>query len=214
MSETQELPFRWEAHAKVLKYSPAQVAHASSVLGYEPSGHRLSLLFREPEDGVAEEPGNLLVTVGLNLITALIEGGAGTPFAHADAIVGVGTGSTAAAIGDTALTNDNSANAYYQQADASYPSQSNGVITCQATFASGNANFAWNEWCLATGSGGITPGTHLSAVATSVTMLNHKVPASSLGTKASGAAWVAVLTVTFSLCLFKDVIRNRSLSRF
>jgi hypothetical protein len=198
MSETQELPFRWEAHAKVLKYSPDQVAHAVSVLGYEPSGHRLSLLFREPEDGVAEEPGNLLVTVGLNLITALIEGGAGTPFAHADAIVGVGATSTAATIADTALGADNTASAYYQQADVSYPTQSNGVITTQATFASGNANFAWNEWALATGSGGITAGTHLSAVATSVTMLNHKVPASSLGTKSSGASWVFIATVTFS----------------
>jgi hypothetical protein len=189
--------FTWNAHAQVRKYSPDQVAYAKSKLGYEPQGHRLSLLFKEPEDGVTEEPGNLLVTVGLNLITALIEGGAGTPFAHADAIVGVGTSTTAAAVGDTALGSDNSSNAYYQQADSSYPTQSNGVITCQSTFTSGNANFAWNEWCLATGSGGITGGDHLSAVATSVTMLNHKV--ASLGSKSSGASWVFVATVTLSL---------------
>lgn len=189
----------WDAHALVRKYSPDQVAWATQKMGYEPDGSRLSLLFRDPEDGVVAEPGNLMVTVGLNLLTALLEGGAGTPFAHADAIVGVGAGSTAAAIGDTALTDDNNANAYYQQADSSYPTQSNGVITCQATFASGNANFAWNEWCLATGSGGISAGTHLSAVATGVTMLNHKVPASSLGTKSSGASWVFVATVTESL---------------
>jgi hypothetical protein len=174
------------------------VAWATAKLGYEPDGARLSLLFRDPEDGVTEEPGNLMVTVGLNLLTALLEGGAGTPFAHADAIVGVGNSSTAAAVGDTALGADNTSNAYYQQADSSYPTQSNGVITCQATFASGNANFAWNEWCFATGSGGITAGDHLSAVATSVVMLNHKVPASSLGTKSSGASWVFVGTITES----------------
>jgi len=196
MSETQELSFRWSAHARVDKYSPDQVAYATRHFGEEPIGHRLSLLFREPEDGTVEEPGNLLVTVGLNLITALIEGGAGTPFAHADAIAGVGTSSTAATVSDTALGSDNSSNAYYQQADVGSPTQSNGVITCVSTFASGNANFAWNEWCLATGSGGITPGNHLSAVATSVTMLNHKI--ASLGTKSSGASWVFTATITIS----------------
>lgn len=186
----------WSAHAQIKKYSAAQVAHAVSVLGYEPPGHKLSLMFAEPEDGITEEPGNLLVTAGLNLLTSLIEGGAGTPFAHADAIVGVGAGTTTALIADTALTDDNTSNAYYQQADSGNPTQSNGVITCVCTFASGNANYAWQEWCLATGSGGITPGDHLSAVATSVVMINHKV--ASLGTKSSGASWVFTATCTFS----------------
>ena len=148
----------WDAHALVRKYSPDQVAWATRKMGYEPDGARLSLLFRDPEDGVTEEPGNLLVTAGLNLLTSLLEGGAGTPFAHADAIVGVGAGSTAATVADTALGDDNSANAWYQQADVSYPTQINGVITCQATFASGNGNFAWNEWALATGSAGSRAG--------------------------------------------------------
>jgi hypothetical protein len=184
----------WNTYATVAKYSPDQVAWATRKMGYEPDGARLSLLFRNPEDGVTEEPGNLMVTVGLNLLTSLLEGGAGTPFAHADAIVGVGAGVTAATVADTALTDDNSSNAYYQQADSSYPTQSNGTITCNCTFASGNANFAWQEWCLATGSGGISAGDHLSAVATGVVMLNHKV--ASLGTKASGASWVFTATIT------------------
>jgi hypothetical protein len=186
----------WDAHASVAKYSSAQVAWATQKMGYEPAGHRLSLLFRDPEDGVTEEPGNLLVTVGLNLLTSLLEGGAGTPFAHADAIVGVGAGTTTALVGDTALTDDNSSNAYYQQADSSYPTQSNGTITCVCTIGSSNGNFAWQEWCLATGSGGITPGDHLSAVATGVVMINHKV--ASLGTKSSGASWVFTASIVES----------------
>lgn len=188
----------WDAHASVAKYSPDQVAWATQKMGYEPSGHRLSLLFRNPEDGITEEPGNLLVTVGLNLLTELLEGGGGTPFAHADAIVGVGAGTATALVGDTALGDDNTSNAYYQQADASYPTQSGGVITCQCTIGSSNGNFAWNEWCLATGAGGITPGDHLSAVATGVTMLNHKVVSGGLGTKSSGASWIFTATVTES----------------
>jgi hypothetical protein len=183
----------WNAHARVAKYSPDQVAWATRRMGYEPDGSRLSLLFRDPEDGTVEEPGNLLVTVGLNLLTSLLEGGAGTPFAHADAIVGVGSTATAATIADTALGADNTSGAYYQQADSSYPTQSNGTITCNCTFASGNANFAWAEWCLATGSGGITAGTHLSATATTPVMINHKV--ASLGTKVSGASWVFTATI-------------------
>jgi len=183
----------WDARASVAKYSPDQVRWATKRMGYEPQGHRLSLLFHDPEDGVVSEPGNLMVTGGLNLLTSLLEGGAGTPFAHADAIVGVGTSSTGALVGDTALGSDNSSNAYYQQADASYPTQSNGTITCNCTIGSSNGNFAWNEWCLATGSGGITAGDHLSAVATSVVMINHKV--TSLGTKVSGASWVFTATI-------------------
>jgi hypothetical protein len=186
----------WNAHARVARYSPDQVAWATRRMGYEPDGARLSLLFRDPEDGVVEEPGNLLTTAGLNLLTSLLEGGAGTPFAHADAIVGVGAGTTTATTADTALTDDNSSSAWYQQADSSYPTQSGGVITCNCTITSSNGNFAWQEWCLATGSGGITAGDHLSATATGVVLLNHKV--ASLGTKASGASWVFTAVITES----------------
>ena len=94
------------------------------------------------------------------------------------------------------VTDDNTSSAWYQQADSSYPTQSGGVITCNCTITSSNGNFAWQEWCLATGSGGITSGDHLSATATGVVLLNHKV--ASLGTKASGASWVFTATVTES----------------
>lgn len=189
---------RWMAHARVEKYSPGQLAYARLRLGREPDAAQLRALFAEPEDGVAEAAGNLLVTVGLARITNLITGGGAQAFNHAAAIVGVGAGTTAAAVGDTALTDDNTANAWYQQADASNPTVSNGVITCVATFAAADANFAWQEWCWAVGDGGtITAGTHLAAVtATAPTMLNHKVE--SLGTKGSGAAWVLTSTVTLS----------------
>lgn len=188
----------WHPHIRVLKYSPAQVAHATARLGYEPDGASLAALFPAPEDGITEGSGNLLVTVGLNVITALIIGGTANPFSHANAIAGVGTSSTAAAVTDTALGSDNTANAYYQQVDTSYPTQSNGVINVNCTFASGNANFAWNEWCFAFGGGGtITAGTHLSAMtATAPTMMNHKIQ--SLGTKGSGSAWILQASLTLS----------------
>jgi hypothetical protein len=168
-------------------------------MGHEPSAFHLRHLeeigLLEPDD-IVEVPGNLLVTTGLNRITNLIIGGGGTPLAHANAIVGVGTSSTAATVSDVALGSDGTANAYYQQADSGYPTQSNGTITCNATFQTGNANFAWNEWCWADGSGTITAGTTLASVATSPVMLNHRIQ--SLGTKVSGAVWTLSATLTLS----------------
>ena len=187
----------WKAYAKVAKYSPEQVAWATARRGYEPSGDELRTLFAEPEDGYAEAFGNILVTVGLALITNLLIGGttAGS-IKNAQAICGVGATSTAANIADTALGSDG-ASAYYQQADSTYPSRSNGVMSSQCTYASGNANFAWAEWCWAScTSGSITAGATLASVATGVVMWNHKIQ--SLGTKSSGASWVFSSSITLS----------------
>ena len=189
---------KWNAYARVDKYSPDQVRHATALCGgQEPDGRVLHALFAAPEDGTAEAHGNLLVTVGLSLITNLLIGGttAGS-IKNAQAIVGVGATATAANIADTALGSDG-ASAYYQQADATYPSKSNGVMTTVSTFASGNGNFAWAEWCWAScTSGSITGGATLASVATGVVMWNHKIQ--SLGTKSSGAAWVFTSTITLS----------------
>ncbi len=188
----------WRAFARVEKYSARQVEYARRLSGLaEPAAAELRELCGWPEDGAVEAYGNLLVTAGLNQITNLITGGGDNPFSHANAIVGVGAGTTAAAVGDTALTDDNTSSAWYQQADSSYPTASDGVITCESTFGSGAANFAWQEWCWAFGGGGaITAGDHLSAVtSTPPVMINHKVQ--SLGTKSSGS-WVFTATVTLS----------------
>lgn len=189
----------WVANARVERFSAAQTQALMDRLGREPSADELRHWCGEPEDGVHHERGNILVTVGLNLLTELLEGGGGNPFSHADTIIGVGDSTTAAAVGDTHLGGDGStSHAYYQQADVSYPTQSNGVVTIQGTFATGNGNFTagWQEWCVASGSGGITAGGTLASVATGVTMLNHKVAA--LGTKVSGAQWVLTATITLA----------------
>ena len=190
----------WKAHATIAAYSAEQAAWATARLGHEPDGAELAALFAEPDLGVTEHPGNLLVTVGLNVITQLIIGSGGTSFAHANAIVGAGSSNTAATIADVALGgNGSSSTAWYQQADSGYPTQSNGVITCVATFGASNANFSWQEWCFATGSGGITAGNTLASVATGVNMLNHKIQALGPGAKTSGQVFVFTGTVTISL---------------
>jgi hypothetical protein len=191
----------WHPHALVEKYSADQVAYTARRCGLaEPHGALLRAWSGAPDLGTAEADGNLLVTVGLTLITQLIIGTttAGS-FKNAQAILGVGNSATAAAVGNTALTTDGTANAWYMQCDSgSNPSQSSGVITAVATFPTGQANFAWNEWMAATTTAGtITAGTTLSGLSSGTeTALNHAVQ--SLGTKTSAAAWVLTATITLS----------------
>lgn len=187
---------KWHAFARVYKYAADTTAYAVERGFAEPTKDDFDSLGIACDE-YAEADGNLLVTVGLANITKLIIGASATAMTNAQAIVGVGSSATAAAVGDTALGgNGSTTTAYYQGADATYPTQSNGVITCNSTFATGNANFAWNEWCWAVGTGALTAGGTLASVATGVIMLNHKVQ--SLGTKASGSTWTLQATVTLS----------------
>lgn len=189
---------KWTPVVHVKKYSADTVRELTSMLGHEPTGEDLRRLEAEglAWDDEAWAHGNQLVTVGLNRIGNLIIG-TGAAFTNTQAIIGVGSSSTAYSAGQTALIGDGSTTtAYYQGADASNPTQSNGVITCNATYATGNANFAWNEWAFAVGTGTITPGGTLASVATTPVMLNRKVQ--SLGTKGAGSTWTLQATVTLS----------------
>lgn len=196
---TVDSSIKWTTDARILKFDQDTVDEITKALGHEPSGDELTWLQQHeglvPDDLVTAH-GNLLTTVGLNRITNLIIGGGSAALTNAQAIVGVGSSTTAAAVGDTVLGgNGSSTTAWYQSADASYPTQSNGTITIYSTFATGNANFAWNEFCVAIATGTITAGGTLASVGTSPVMLNHKV--TSLGTKASGS-WQAQLQITLS----------------
>lgn len=182
-------------------------------------GDWLREVFREPEDGFAHCEGNIMVTTGLQnlgylLIGTAASGANGRPLAVSNgtaggAICGVGidTSSTAAAVGDTRLNisgTETSTATWYQIMDSTYPTLSGtgvangGQLNGQSTYGTGNANFAWNEWCWAScASGTITAGAVLASVATNVAMLNHWT-GTSLGTKGSGATWVFSTTITFS----------------
>jgi hypothetical protein len=190
---------KWNAHAHIDKYSPEQVAWATAKLGYEPKSVELAALFSAPEDGELDVPGNLLVTGGLQRITNLIIGSGAQALTNTRTAVGVGdrggSASDTAAVGDTTLT-ANGSNAYYMTLEAGYPTAVNGVLTCVSTYASGVANFAWNEWGWVITNGAITPGNTMASIGTTPQLINHKTPSTSMGTKASGASWVFTTTVT------------------
>jgi hypothetical protein len=205
----------WHATAHIDKFSPDQTRYAEAWLA-EHAGccalrvpvypdrldHLvLAQLFPDgPEDGTADADENLLVNGGLNVMTELLIGTAltGSVLSNTYGFVGAGAGVTAATTSDTALTDDGGS-AFYQGFNATYPSQSGGVVTAVATFGSGSANFAWNEWCY--GSSTVAVSTSTSATMASLTsgaetMWNHKV--ASLGTKVSGASWVFTATITWA----------------
>jgi len=136
------------------------------------------------EDGrlyeTIERDGNLLMTAGATALWTLLIGGGGTTWANANAHIGVGDSSTAAAAGQTDL--QASTNKLRKAMEATYPQVSTNTCVFRASFGSSEANFAWAEWAVFNAS-------------SAGTMLNRKVE--SLGTKASGSTWV--LTVTLSL---------------
>ncbi len=193
----------WHAHARVLKFNPDQVrfaARKSGLLVAEVSRPHL-LAARLAPEAITDADGNVLTTGGVTAIISLVSfttSAAGQAFGPvARAGLGVGATSTTGLAADTAL-GSNGASAYYQGVDAANPTESAGTINANATFASGNGNFAWNEWCMFTAAGAITPGATLASVGTTPVMWNHKAGAALLGTKVSGAVWVLQASMTIA----------------
>ena len=95
--------------------------------------------------------------------------------------LGVGDSTTSFSAAHTDL--QASTNKLRKTFDGGFPSLATNVITCQSTFATTEANFAWQEW-----------GTFNAASAGS--MVNRKVE--SLGTKTSAQSWTLTVTLTLT----------------
>lgn len=167
---------RWRARWKVEKFHATEVA-----------AHRAGLLGELAPYEVIEREGNLLTFGGASALWDLLKGaGNVSAFNNANAHLGVGDSSTAAAATQTDL--QAVANKFREPMDATFPTHTDGTIdgsddiVFKSTFESGDANFAWNEWAV------------FNAAAAG-RMLNRKVE--SLGTKTSAGVWA--LTVTLSL---------------
>lgn len=132
-----------------------------------------------------------ITTIGKYMLADAIIGGSGyTKMTNANAGLAVGDSTTAFAVGQTNMQGAvNVTNRVRKAMDASFPSRGSGgsenVLTLQATFSTGDANFAWNEW-----------GAFNNATDGSGQMFNRVV--SSLGTKVSTATWILQVTITFS----------------
>lgn len=120
-----------------------------------------------------------LTNAGRDLIAADIIGETVTEFTNANAHIGVGDSTTAFAATQTDLVA--ATNKMRKAMDATYPTRATNVLTFRSTFATGDANWAWNEWGV------------FNAAATG-TMLNRKQEA--LGTKTSAQSWQFTVTLT------------------
>ena len=119
-----------------------------------------------------------LPTAGRDLIAKALIGDAYTTYANANAYLGVGDSSTAFGAAQTDL--QASTNKLRKAMDSTYPQRATNVLTFKSTFATGEANWAWNEI-----------GVFNAAAAGD--MLCRVVQ--SLGTKSSGS-WALTHTVT------------------
>jgi hypothetical protein len=182
----------WRPVAFVEKFDDDQTDWVRTKLGIlTPSGDDFARLGVKPYDTALDE-GNLVTTAGLNRLTALLIAGGGQGLTNTATRLGVGNSAGGAAIGDTDLgAAAGSANRWFQIMDATYPQQSNGVLTAKATWATGDGNFAWNEWGLDVGTPTVVSGNTVAAL-----FFNHKTSAA-LGTKTSGS-WALTVTVTIA----------------
>lgn len=191
---------KWQAHARIEKYSPEVIEELSRILGHEPKAQDFVAYSADPTT-VTEVDGNLITTLGLGNFTSLLIGSGGDPLTGTSSgrsFVGVGNGTTAAAVGDTDLSG---ASKYFNTFDAN-PTRvtttvTNDTVQGVSTFGSSVANHAWEEWgwCTTT-AGTITPGTSMAVSSGTEQLINHKVAA--MGTKASGSSWVFTTTVKLS----------------
>jgi hypothetical protein len=130
---------------------------------------------------VREADGNLLVNAGIALMLDLLIGAGGTVYSNANAYLGVGDSTTAAAAGQTDL--QAASNKVRKAMDSTYPQRSSQTLTFRSTFATTDANFSIQEQAIFNAS-------------SSGTMLNRKV--TDLGTKTSASTLQLTMTVTIS----------------
>lgn len=151
-----------------------------------------------PDEDVLWSRGNLLLNNGINRFINLGIGTASiVAYNNSISRIGTGNGSTAVAAANTDLSAAaGSANRWFEIMDATYPQVAAQTITFVASFATGDGNYAWNEWGIDGGGGtsGNTVGTNTASLNA---LLNRVVPGTSLGTKTSGI-WTLTTTITIS----------------
>jgi len=123
---------------------------------------------------------DVFLNEGINAIWTLVCGGTETAFNNANARVGVGNSNAAESPTHTGLQGTSTA---FAAMESGYPTFGSGQkATFKGTFASGQGEFAWEEFTV---DNGATPNKNL----------HRKV--TSKGTKPSGETWI--LTIELSL---------------
>ena len=127
--------------------------------------------------------GNVLLNAGINILWTLVGGTGATKYDNGNAYIGVGDSTSGAVATQTAL--QASSNKTYAAMNGGYPTYgASQLATWQSTFASGVANYPWNEIGI------------FNAAAGGGTMLDRAQQA--MGTKASGTSWISTVQITLA----------------
>ena len=86
---------------------------------------------------------NLTTNAGGAALLDLLIGAGGTAFNNANSYIGVGDSNTAPAVGQTNL--QAATNKLRKAMEATFPSRSGQVVTFRSVFATGDANWSWEE---------------------------------------------------------------------
>ena len=143
---------------------------------------RLKFLEETVPYKVMEGEGNLMLNEGINALWSILCETTPTEdrYTAANARIGVGNGTTAAAATDTGLVGGSTAFKAMESGFPTFGSAQKAVF--KSSFGDADANFAWDEWTV---DNGATPNKNL----------NRKVE--SLGTKSSGT-WTLEVAITLS----------------
>src|SRR3990170_3596910 len=172
----------WKAKWRIHKFSDVDDKIASALHGGLATTEAL-WLYKEAFLSAEEWDANIALNEGLQELIDIICG-IGTPAAwsNTNARLGVGDSNVAEAATQTGL--QAATNKTFKAMEAPYPQRSGQSAEWRATFGSGDANFAWEEY------------TVVNSADDSGKNLNRKT--SSKGTKASGESWVLSLQITFT----------------
>jgi hypothetical protein len=186
---------RWHPVCVVEKYDADQVEWVRYHCEGELTGDLLRSMLPGPAGGYARDEGNGVVAGGLANIAYLLTGSGGHALAPGRSVFGVGADGGGFSPGHGHLGNDSNeaeGATWYRPMDHGYPVVAEGaVIAGQATFSETEANFAWAEWCWASGEGEPSAGEKLSRCYPGPSvMINRKAPAEGFGAKEPGVAWV------------------------
>ena len=172
----------WKAKWRIHKFNDADNKIASALHAGLATTEALRL-YKDAFLATEEWDTNLALNEGLQELIDIICG-IGTPAAwsNTNARLGVGDSNVAEAATQTGL--QAATNKTFKAMDATYPQRSGQSAEWRATFGSGDANFAWEEYTVVNGADDTGKN------------LNRKT--SSKGTKASGESWVLSLQITFT----------------
>lgn len=184
-----------ETDITVRRWDEDQTAYVKRVIGREPLAGDFFCMGIAPYLVTKHENANLITSAGWAALLGGVAGTSiGTKFSASAGRIGVGTSTGPATAADTHLGGDTgggSTTSYYQLVSGA-PVINTGVVpatfTFQATYGTGVANFAWQEF----GIDNYTASS-VTTVGTSSVFFNHGI--SNQGTKVSGQVWQMTVTI-------------------